>query len=123
MILNKTKGSTIAGSAKICDTIPSMAKGLMFTTKVRKPLVFVFPHEERQSFHMMFVFHTIDVIFLDSKMQVVELKEGFRPFTFYKTASPVRYAIELPSGTVQESGTALKDLLSIRDLDGSDIGG
>jgi len=73
------------------------AFGFMF--KFRKPdsgLVFEFPRERRADLHMLFVFFTIDVLFLDKNKNVVEIKKEFRPFAYYSPRSKSKYVIELP---------------------------
>jgi len=44
-------------------------------------------------------------------MKVVELKENFKPFTFYKTKKSVKYAVEVSKGTIKKSKTKLRDLV------------
>jgi len=61
----------------------------------RKNLVFVFDKERNISLHNWFVFFPIDVLFLDSKKQIVEIKKGLRPFGFYFAKKKARYIVEL----------------------------
>ena len=61
---------------------------------------------------MLFVFYPIDVIFLDGKKKVVDLKENFRPWTFYKSKRPAKYVIECPKGTIKKTRTKIKDWLN-----------
>jgi len=65
----------------------------MFSKK--RNLVFVFEHEQRVSLHMFFVFFPIDVLFLDHKKKIVEIKTQFKPFTFYKSKEKAKYVVEL----------------------------
>ncbi len=112
MIKNSTKNTIIASKTKLCKSLWAMASGLMFTSPIKdKGLVFFMPKFESVSFHMCFVFYSIDVIFLDDKMKVVELKENFKPFTFYKTKKSVKYAVEVSKGTIKKSKTKLRDLV------------
>jgi len=78
---------------KICRSLWSKARGLMFSRK--KNLVFVFEEEKRIGLHMFFVFFPIDVLFLDSKKKVVEIKRNFRPFSFYTSKEKAKYVVEL----------------------------
>lgn len=74
----------------------------MFSKK--KNLLFVFDNERIRSFHMFFVFFPIDIIFLDSKKRIVEIKENFMPFTFYTPKKAFRYAVEMSAGMVKKRG-------------------
>ena len=82
------------------------ARGLMFSK--RKNIMFVFDKEQIISLHMWFVFFPIDVIFLDKNRKVVEIKENFRPFTFYKSKKKAKYVIEIADKELKE-----KDIKSL----------
>jgi uncharacterized membrane protein (UPF0127 family) len=58
---------------------------------------------------MFFVFFPIDVIFLDKNKTVIEIKERFLPFTFYKTHFKAKYAIEMKSGLVRKTNIEIGD--------------
>ena len=68
-----------------------------------KPLVFTLSRETRfnATLDMFFVFYPIDVAFLDSSKKIVEVLEGFKPFTFHTPSKPVKHFIELPNGWVK----------------------
>ncbi len=83
-----------------CLTSWQRFRGLMFSKK--QNLLFVFDDERIRSFHMFFVFFPIDLIFLDSKKRIVEIKENFMPFTFYTPKKAFRYAIEVGVGVVKK---------------------
>ena len=78
---------------KICKSIWSKARGLMFSRK--KNLMFVFDKEQRIGLHMFFVFFPIDVLFLDKNKKIIEIKKNFKPFTFYRSKEKAKYVIEL----------------------------
>ena len=112
MIKNKTQGTVVAREHKVCRSIWSKARGLMFTgskSVVRESLVFEFDGLQKTGLHMFFVFYPIDILFLDEKQRVVEMKEGFRPFTFYNPKELSKYVIELPAGKIAESNTSVGD--------------
>jgi len=104
MILNKTKKFMIIKQAKLCKSIFSKAFGFMFHFK--KPgyaLVFIFNSERRADLHMLFVFFSIDVLFLDKNKRVVEIKKNFKPFTYYAPKKKAQYVIELPVGVIRKT--------------------
>ena len=106
-IKNKTKKTVIAKNAKACKNIISQTIGLMFSEA--KPLVFILKKEKIIPLHMFFVFYPIDVLFLNKKNIVVEIKENFRPFTFYTPKNRSMYIIELPKNTAKKSKTGIGD--------------
>jgi uncharacterized protein len=103
-IRNLTRKKTLAKDFKICNSLWSKAKGLMFCRK--RSLVMVFDRDELVPLHMLFVFFPIDVLYLDSSRKVLEIKKGFRPFTFHTPKKRARYVVEIPSpsGGISEEG-------------------
>src|SRR3989338_3569800 len=113
MIKNLTRKTIIFSRHRLCTSILSKATGLMVSLGISHALVFVFRDEQRVHLHMLFVFFPIDVILLDSKKRVVEVKENLKPFAFYSSRSKACYAIEVPSGTVRKSRTEIGDKVTI----------
>lgn len=72
-------------------------------------LIFSFNKPRKMALHMFFVFYPIDVLFLDSEKQVVDMKESFKPFNFYTSKEKANYVIELPEGTIKSSKTLKGD--------------
>lgn len=103
-IRNSSNGKVVAASFRTADTFFSRSLGLMFSGPGRA-LVLEFPEEQRISLHMVFVFYCIDVLFLDSSGKVVDVRENFRPFSFYSSPRKALYAVELPAGSVRRTGT------------------
>ena len=86
---------------KICESAFAQAKGLMFSKRIKdESLVFVFKKPKIVKLHMWFVFCPIDVLFLDEKKKVVEMKQHLRPFTFYTPKKEAKYVVELPETTI-----------------------
>lgn len=111
-IINKTRKKTLANYYKICDTPASQVLGLMFSGFIiDRALVFDFKVPNRILLHMFFVFFPIDLIFLNSKYKVVEIKRSFIPFTFYRSDKKARYLIELPVGVINKSNTQVGDII------------
>lgn len=80
-------------------------KGLMFEDKknFNYALVFEFPSESkvRSSLHMIFVFFSIDVLFLNKNKEIVD-KITLNPFTpNYTPKKASKYVIELPKGKIK----------------------
>ena len=114
VIFNKTKKTMVAKDYRLCRSAGSKARGLMFTNESRvkdRALLFEFRKPMLQSLHMFFVFYPIDVVFLDGKKRVVELKQNFRPFQVYNSRKQAKYVIELPESTIKKSRTAVGDVV------------
>ena len=88
---------------RICKSLLSKSIGLMFQSKVKKKLIFVFKKEKIIPLHMLFVFCPIDVIFLDKKKKIVEIKKNFRPFSFYTPKKKSCFVIETQKGFVDKN--------------------
>jgi uncharacterized membrane protein (UPF0127 family) len=111
MIKNKTKKTVIAERYYNFKSPFSKAIGLMFSMNP-KNLIFIFKKEKIIPLHMFFVIFPIDVLFLDKNKKVVDLKENFRPFTFYTPKAKAKYVIELSKGAINKSKTKLNDNIS-----------
>ena len=107
-VKNTTKKALLAENAKICASIFSKALGLMFSKKIT-PLIFIFKKEKIIPLHMFFVFYPIDVLFLDKNKIVAEVKESFKPFSFYTPNRRAMYVIELQKGIVKKTKTQVGD--------------
>lgn len=105
-IKNTTKKRIIAENAAICRNIIAKSLGLMFKLKP-KPLIFIFKKEKIIPLHMLFVFYPIDVLFLNKNKIVAEIKEDFKPFSFYTPKNKAQYILELPQGAIRKTKTAL----------------
>ena len=108
-IKNSTKNSLIANNSILCSNSLSKLVGLMFSKNKKKCLIFKFNQEKIIALHMIFVFYPIDVLFLDKDKIVIDKKENFKPFTFYKSRKKAKYAVELPPGIIKKSNTDIGD--------------
>lgn len=109
MIKNSTKNIIIIKNSIFIDDILSKFIGLMFSRRQDKALIFKFNREKVIHLHMLFVFYPIDVLFLDKNKIVVDKKENFKPFTFYKSKKKAMYAIELQQETIKRTKTEIGD--------------
>ncbi len=108
----KLRMGKISQPYRLCTSLWGKAKGLMFKSKVDQPLVFVFSKEKRHGLHMLFVFCSIDVLFLDKNKRVVEMKQNFEPFAFYTPKRPCQYIIEMAADSIKKSKTGIGDRIS-----------
>jgi len=86
------------------------SRGLMFKRKlVNKALIFKYDKPQKLPIHMLFVFQSIDVIWLNGNI-IVDYKCNVKPFTplvFHKGLAD-RF-IELPAGTITNLGDFLEN--------------
>ncbi|MBW3003672.1 DUF192 domain-containing protein [Candidatus Woesearchaeota archaeon] len=100
----KINNKTITHNTKICRSQFSKFLGLMFSRKKDLALVFVFGKDSIVPLHMLFVFYSIDVLFLNKDKEIIEIKSNFKPFSFYTPKKPARFVIELPAGQEYKLG-------------------
>jgi hypothetical protein len=116
-IKNMTRRCVVAADAKLCNSLLSRAKGMMFSQRSKdKALILSFPAEQKIELHMFFVFFPIDVMFLNERKRVVELKKKFLPFTTYSSSKKTKYAVELPQGTIEKTRTRIGDRIEFFDV-------
>ncbi len=113
MILNGKK--IIVSKHTIVKNIFLQAVGLMFHQKINDyALVFSFPSERFIPITNIFVFQTIDLLWLDKNIKVVDIRKDFKPFTLNAVNKhKAKYVVELPEGTVKKKRVKKGDILSI----------
>lgn len=113
MIKNINKDIVIKkDSIYYCNSYISKIIGLMFSINKNKALIFNFKKETHTSLHMFFVFFSIDVLFLNKDKKIIEIKENFKPFSFYYPKNKFHYVIELPKNIIKETNTEMGDVIS-----------
>ena len=85
----------ISARVKLCSTFFSRFRGLMLSKKLGKNECLIL--ENASDIHMLFVFQSIDVVWLDKNKKVISKKENIKPFAFLiKPETKAYYVIELP---------------------------
>jgi len=77
-VVNKTKGKTLAGRARVAGSFISRLTGLMLRKGLDKESGLVF--YKASSIHTFFMRFTLDVMFLDKNMTVKRLVRGLCPW-------------------------------------------
>lgn len=108
-IINKSSGEVITQNAEIADSFFSRFKGLMLSSE-KRDLLLVFPIEDisRAAIHMFFMNFPLDIIWINSKMRIVDIKKEVPPLKFlnpktwkiYKPRKKAKFALELSSGKI-----------------------
>lgn len=88
---------------EIAETREQWTIGLMNRRNMdkEKGMVFIFPEESMQAFWMKNTYIPLDIIFLDSNQEVVNIEKNAVPLNEtnrYRSISPARYVIELNAG-------------------------
>ncbi len=94
MITNKTTNKIISKQEIVCKDIFSQGLGLMFKLKEQN-LIMIFNKERDIILHNFFVCYPLDLLVLDKDKKVVEIKENFKPFTFWSSQKKGKYLLEL----------------------------
>jgi len=83
-----------------------LSRGLMFRKDISKSneaYLFVLDKERKAAITMMFVFFSIDVVWLNSEFQVIDTKENVKPFSFYTGhQGKAKYFIEMPLNSIKK---------------------
>lgn len=111
MIKNIPKNKILAKNIKICGSVFSKTKGLMFSKKIYdKAFIFAFSKEKRWSVHMLFVFFPIDVLWLDKNNNIIDMAKNLKPFCpLCRPKKQAKYIIELPDNVINNSKTEIGD--------------
>jgi len=112
----KCNNKIIAKKKIFCNTIISKTIGLMFHKKpIDTGYIFIFNSLKNPldiSIHNFFVFFETDIIYLDSKKKIVDLKIGFKPFApLFIPCKKSQYIIEFPSGIINKHNIKIGDII------------
>jgi uncharacterized membrane protein (UPF0127 family) len=100
--------STIA--VEVAMTPESWEKGLSGRTSLaaNTGMLFVFNRPDIWGIWMKDMLFPIDIVWLDITRKVIKIEENVAPETYpamtYEPATPARYVVELPAGTVKNIG-------------------
>jgi uncharacterized membrane protein (UPF0127 family) len=97
----KCNNRVITEKVVVADSMLSKTLGLMFRTRFEGAMVFVLDREIRfgASMHMLLVFLSLDMVFLDADKKVVDIRRNVLPFTpWIMPKKAAKYVIEMPAG-------------------------
>ena len=118
LLINKVNDIVIADKVKIYRDFFHKTKGLMFSRPLRKgeAIILVADNEGvmETTIHMLFVFFSIDVVWLNEKKEVVDKKKGIKMFSpLIVPSKPAKYVVELRKGASRH--TFIGDKLEFDD--------
>jgi len=115
-LINKTTGEVLANRVELADTFWRRFRGLMFRRNFRRgqALLFKLSKPSRYGVHMFFVRFPIDLLYLNSKFSVVDMRQTLGPWRIHRPRVKANYIVELPVGTISRTRTKLGHKLALR---------
>jgi uncharacterized membrane protein (UPF0127 family) len=105
---------------EIADTDEKRHRGLMFRTKMdsSQGMLFIFPEEDEQAFYMKNTIISLDIIFINSKKQIVKIYKNTKPFdlTDLPSKRPILYVVEVNAGFTEKHGIKEGDYIDFRRM-------
>ena len=113
-IVNTTKKRAIAEEAEFATSIWSRFRGLMLRDIEHFGDGQALVIDPCTSIHMFFMRFPIDVLYLSKSNEVLRAQRGIRPWRIGPLHTKgARFIIELPEGTISQSGTEIGDTVKI----------
>ena len=111
VVTNLTRQAPLATHAQAACTMASRVIGLLGRTGLAAGEgLWIKPCNSIHSLGMRFAF---DALFLDKELRVVHLIESMAPWRVSSLVWKANSVLELPAGTIAQTGTQLTDQLSI----------
>ena len=100
---------------EIAGSSDERSMGLMYRTslELNQGMLFIFPLEEVQSFWMKNTSIPLDILFVNSRNEIVTIHEQTEPFSSqsYSSEVPVLFVVEVPAGFIAMHGIQNGDLI------------
>ncbi len=94
--------------------------GLMYRKSMlaNRGMLFIFPNEQRRSFYMKNTEFGLDIIYLNSKNEVVSIQKNAQPLnqTSLPSEAPATYVLEVNAGLSDQWGLEAGDVLDWEKL-------
>ena len=113
-ILNRTRKTVLGERVSVAATTVRRIVGLLGRERLDPGTgLLIMPS---QAIHTVAMHFAIDVVFLDRDWRVVYLRRAMLPFRMTGLHWNARCVLELPSGVIGETSTAVGDQLAIQEL-------
>ncbi len=115
---NETRSRSLATDVEVASSIWARFKGLMLRPSLAPGHGLWFPGDN--GIHMFFMRFAIDAVFLgrpdaDGRRRVVAASRRLRPWVgIVPLVRAAHGVLELPAGTIEDTGTEVGDLVHIR---------
>ena len=112
-VVNGSKGMVLGEAIELADTGPTRRQGLLGRSGLGKGEgLWIVP---TNAIHMFFMKFAIDVVYLDKHKRVVKTVRRLRPWRMSMSWRG-HSVLELPAGTIEETGTRRGDLLEVSEI-------
>lgn len=105
---------------EIADDDSKREQGLMYRDKMEEGqgMLFIFPQEEQRSFWMLNTMLSLDIIFVNSKNEIVKIHRNTTPYakTSYPSNEPAQYVVEVIAGFTEKYNINEKDRIVWRRM-------
>lgn len=109
-IINRTRSTLVGSRVQVADTWWGRLRGYLGRGEPQPGEgILLIPCK---AVHTCGMRYDLDIIFLDNKGRILDLVSRMRPWRSTKRIAGARYVLEVPAGTVEETGTQVGDLLS-----------
>lgn len=109
-LFNKSKNCAVASKAWLADNFFLRLKGLMFRKNMDRDEAVILYHTP--SIHTFFMNFSIEVVFLNQKMRIVDIRRELKPKRVVFSAS-ASIAIELPANKTSPVTLEVGDILAL----------
>ena len=103
---------------EFADNDAERAQGLMYRTEMKENqgMLFIFPSEARQSFYMKNTVIPLDMVFINSKLEIVTIHKSTKPYDLnsYASTSPAQYVLETIAGYTDKFNIQVGDKVVFR---------
>lgn len=116
-VLMKAKTDSIIATLdlEIAESDYETQTGLMYRKRMlsNRGMLFIFPNEQRRSFYMKNTEFGLDIIYLNSKNEVVSIQKNAQPLdqTSLPSEAPATYVLEVNAGLSDQWGLEAGDVL------------
>ena len=107
---NETRGSTLGERIRVADGWWSRLRGLLGRPEPDAGEGLLI--DPSRGVHMFGMRYPLDVLLVDEERRVLTVHESLEPWSRTRYHPDARYALELPTGTIQASGTETGDRLA-----------
>ena len=109
LVFTKPDGKEISRiDIEIADNDDKRMTGLMYRTSMKENhgMLFIFPYVAEQSFWMKNTVIALDMIFVNSKLEIVKIHHNTTPFSeqSYSSGKPAEYVVEVNAGYSNRMG-------------------
>ncbi|MBN2571011.1 MAG: DUF192 domain-containing protein [Ignavibacteriales bacterium] len=107
LTFNSTDGNYIFTiGIEIADDESKREQGLMYRDKMEENegMLFIFPEEQQRSFWMLNTMIPLDIIFVNSKNEIVKIHKNTTPYakTSYPSDAPAQFVVEVIAGFTEK---------------------